>query len=847
MTVIVVPVRVRSSVLKKTIMKSYELENIFINFFKKKNYVEVPEMSLIPKNDATLLFTNSGMVQFKNIFLGREECLIDKAVTAQTCVRLGGKHNDLKNIGSSAHHNTSFRMLGNFGFNNVLKDKAINEAWDFLVNILELNKNKLYISVHENDSETFSIWRDLFKGDTSRIFLGSDKSNFWSMDKVGPCGYCTEIFYNIDDNNQNLLEIWNLVFIQFNKELNVLNKLKNIYLDTGLGLERVISIKQGCYNNFDTDIYKPLLECLFKSFNIKHNVNKSIKIIVDHLKTVCLLLKENIVPGNDKREYVLKKLIRRSLIEKERLHVKEPLFNVSDDFFYFIYNDENDVIFAREILKIEEEKFIKTLQFGHNFFKKMLKNNVLITNKDLFVLYDTHGIPIDLIKALAEKNSVNFNIDEFNKEMMKQIERSKLVNVHDDFDVMLLKDINCTIFKGYSTCRIESNVVKIIVDGKEVHEIFENQSGIIIFNSSCFYSEKGGQLGDVGKVKKMNNFFDVYDTQESNKIYLHYGKMRSGSLKIDDTVILCVNKRLRRQKSNNHSATHLLHAVLQDVLGSHVKQMGSLITSEYLRFDFAHFAILMPHEIKRIEYLVNKYIKQKLKVITTVDCDIKSGDSIRVVSIGNNVSRELCAGTHVKNTSKLFLFKIVKEYGVGSNIRRIEALTGDKVLDNFENNEKTLALMLDVIKCTKECGLERVKKILVKNKCLEKDNIFLALNLLTNYFTNEKNIIMCHSLKVINLFDYFNYVYLIPKIISNMENVIVFGYFIEHDSVKISINLSKRTNININVLDIIADLKTKLIINGGGTTHLANISVKNYKINDVSKLILSYLNDKLQT
>lgn len=824
-------------------MKSYEIESAFIDFFNNKDYVTLPEISLVPKNDSTLLFTNSGMVQFKNIFLGFEELKFNKVVTSQTCVRVGGKHNDFKNIGLSNHHNTSFKMLGNFGFKDICKENVITEAWDFLINSLNLDKKKIYISVHKDDNESYNIWKKITNNDVNKIFLNTDESNFWSMDKSGPCGFCTELFYNFNNNVNELLEIWNLVFIQFNKENNKLFNLNKLYLDTGMGLERITSIKQGCYNNFKTDIYYDLIKVLFKSFNIKSDLNKSIKIILDHLKTLTLLLYENIVPGNGKREYILKKLIRRVILEKNKLGIKKYLSDLDNAFFYYILKKNIDFSFIKEIFKAEEIKFIRSLKFGTFFFKKMLDKKK-VTNKDLFFLYDTYGMPIDLIKHLSNKYNIVFNINDFNIEMNKQIEKSRN-NSENNITLNLSNLTESTVFCGYEKNFIKSYILKILVNNIEVESIVAGQTGILIFNETCFYSEKGGQIGDVGYTKYYKNVFNIFDTKEINKIYLHQGTMLKGILKKGDIVSLFINKVNRRNCSNNHSATHLLHAVLKKVLGPHVKQMGSLVTDKYLRFDFCHFKSLDENDIICIENLINRYIACSFNISVDVKFNNLSKEYIRTVFIGNDISTEQCAGTHAKNTSKLFLFKILKEYGIGANIRRIEAITGNEVLNKFRFDEQTLMHIVSEFKCDKFKVLDNIKKFKRINKDLEKENENLAYKFVITKIINTDLIKYFGVIKVVVLDD-FKYLKIISKITTTIENFIIISYFKFEEVVKININFTKVFLANFNALDILYYLKENINIVGGGTPIFITFNLKSS--NDIKKImdmVYIFLNDKL--
>lgn len=822
-------------------MKSYEIECLFIDFFNKNGYITLPEIPLISKNDNNLLFTNSGMVQFKDIFLGNNNIIFDKVVTVQNCLRLGGKHNDFKNIGLSNHHNTSFKMLGNFGFNYISKFNVLNEAWIFLTKYLELDYDKLYVSIDVSDIETQEIWKQIL-GSNKNIFLTSDSSNFWSMDKIGPCGFCTEIFYDFDNDLKNLLEIWNLVFIQFDRNFDgSLNKLNSLFLDTGMGLERITSIKQKTFNNFKTDIYSDLINCLKKSFNLDIGLNKYIKILVDHLKSISLLFKENLYPGNDKRGYILKKLVRRCIISKNKLSVKKKLFEIDNDFFIKFLNI-SDIFSLKEILKIEEDKFSKTLSYGTFFFNKLIKKKK-ITSKDIFKLYDTYGMPLDLVKKLCKKHNVFFSMKKFNNEMYKQILISK--NKKISFDINNLKNVSKTIFEGYKFFEIKAKILNIFIDNISVTEINFDKEAYIIFDKTCFYSEKGGQVSDIGIGNNNNSFFNVYDVQDFNGVFVHRIKLLKGSLKVQDDVNLFIDKINRNNCSNNHSATHLLYSVLKKILGTHVKQMGSLINSDYLRFDFTHFHPLRQEEISKIEKVINVYIRKGLKVRTSIEFDKLKNDYIRTVCIGNNISKELCAGTHVKNTIYLKYFKIVKEYGIGSNVRRIEALTGDSVIKHFESEKKILNNIMLETKSNKSNVFDVIKQALDNLKKIEKENEALATNLILNKIDSNKDVYLINDLKILFL-ENFKYYKLISKIVLNITSLVIINFIFNDNSNRVYINISKKLSKSINLLDLFNYLKNNFNIKGGGNSFSINFIIDTVKIyNDILNFIKNYFNNKL--
>lgn len=834
-------------------MKAELIKIKFTNFFVKNNYIKLNESPIIPTNDDSLLFTNSGMVQFKNIFLGLETSIYERVTTIQTCVRLGGKHNDLETIGKTPHHNTSFEMLGNFGLKNVTKKEAITLAWDFLTNELDLDKNKLYITIHEDDIETQNIWKNIIKFDETHIILGNNETNFWSMDETGPCGYCNELFYNIDEKNKNLLEIWNLVFIQFNKNKNNLTKLKSLYIDTGMGLERISSIKQKTYDNFQTDIYKPLINTLLKTFQIStDNINENVKIITDHIKTSILLIKNGITPANDGRGYILKKLIRRAFIKKQFLGTSVSLYELVENFIKHLNNNlytKQDIFIIKETIKNEEIKFTKTIKNGINIIKNITKKNDIIDGKTIFMLYDTYGIPIDVIKNITENTNINFNINEFETEMDKQKIQSKKKTYIQSNITEQIKKVKKTDFTGYLLHKTTSIIIKIIKNEKPTKSILENESGIIIVDKTCFYAEKGGQIGDIGFIYKNNNIFKVTDTKEINNTYLHYGKMISGKLNLNNIVITEIDFKNRHLISINHSATHLLHATLKKQLGPHIKQSGSLITNTQLRFDFIHFCPLTKDDLTRIETIINQHIKDNLNITTKIE---KSDTTnypleIRNVIIENDISNELCAGTHIKTTNEIGGFKIIKEFGIGTNIRRIEAITSHKIIEVFNTNEILIEQITQKFKTTKKDILTFCDNLIQKNKVLEKENNVLIFENIKYEIKNSEYITTKNNIKIISLTKNIKYINIIKNIINNLEKTILIIYSHEKDFLNININISNDITY-IKALNILDSLKKYVEIKCGGknTSASGKINASQKNIHDLSNYIYSYINTLLK-
>lgn len=826
-------------------MKTEEIRKNFINFFKKHEYKELKPSPLVIENDKSLLFTNSGMVQFKNIFLGLEKYLYPRVVTIQPCVRLGGKHNDLDNIGKTPHHNTSFEMLGNFGFEHVSKEEAINLAFNFLTNVLELNKDKIFITINKNDDDVLNIWLTHIK--KNKIILGDNDTNFWQMAENGPCGFCSEIFYNINESNENtnLLEIWNLVFINFNKENGKLNKLNTLNIDTGMGLERIASIKQNVFDSFKTDIYSEKIKNIIDLFkiNIKED-NQNIRIIADHIKTSIMLINENIMPSNDGRGYILKKLLRRSIIKKQELKIKTSLSTLVDIFSYKNEKIDNTNV-KKNIIKNEEIKFENTIKNGKNFIKKITQKEKNISGKTLFTLYDTYGIPIDIIENITKESNIKLEINDFKKELENNIFKNKLKS-KKQLDDIYIKNIKQTTFLGYDKNSIETKILKIIINKNEKAEINKNETGILITQETTFYSEKGGQIGDSGTINALENIFEVTDTKEVNNIYLHYGIMKNGSFKIGDTVITNINENKRNLIANNHSATHLLHAALKQILGAHVKQAGSLINEHYLRFDFIHFKNLSIEEKNKIESIINNHIQKNLQVKIKFDSLSKEKNKFnkiknRKIIIGEDISEELCAGTHVKSTSEIGLFKIIKEFGIGNNTRRIEAITNYTILKVLEENESIIEKLNVMLKTKKESIIEKIEKIIKSHKSLEKEKQKLILEnakiqLETNQITINNNV------KLIPFYINSNDIQQLNNLISDLKTSIIINLFKYKEKNVIKIILTKDLEY-LNAVDILSEIKKKFHCEGNGNKKIANGIIFN-KINNNE--IISYVQLYLQ-
>jgi alanyl-tRNA synthetase len=697
------------------------IRRLFLEFFAAKNHEVVPSSPLVPGNDPTLLFTNAGMVQFKSVFLGSETRAHKRAVSAQRCVRAGGKHNDLERVGHTARHHTFFEMLGNFSFGDYFKSEAIHFAWEFLTQTLHLPPEKLWITVYKDDTEAARIWLEEMKVDPSRFsYLGED-SNFWAMGATGPCGPCSEIFYDHgadifggppgspDEDGDRYVEIWNLVFMQYNRdEAGVLTSLPKPSVDTGMGLERISAVMQGVHNNYDTDVFQPLIKVAATLAGIKDLTHVSLRVIADHIRTAAFLITDGITPGNEGRGYVLRRIIRRALRHGAKLGLNDPFFykliqplvaNMGDAYPELRAAASQ----AETLLKREEEQFSVTLTQGMKVFEQETAtlNGTVLPGELVFCLYDTFGFPADLTADMARERNLTIDETGFANAMDAQRERSRAASQFDSSQLITADEISATEFTGYIVKEKQPDATTIIAlyrDGKAVTTLASGESGAVILDKTPFYAEAGGQVGDQGMLrnKTNQNQFAVKDTQKQGQAYLHQGTVTQGQLQVGDTVSAEVDMTRRAATVLNHSATHLLHHVLRKRYGEQLVQKGSLVEPTRLRFDFAHNAALSSAELAAIEDAVNDQIRanHSASVHTTSPAEAvaegavalfgeKYGDEVRVVRFGDSV--ELCGGTHAHHTGDIGLFLITSESGVAAGIRRIEAVTGSGALQWLRN------------------------------------------------------------------------------------------------------------------------------------------------------------------
>ena len=727
-------------------MNSTDVRNTFIDYFKKNNHEHVRSSPLVPDNDPTLMFTNSGMVQFKNIFTGLETKKFNKATTSQKCVRAGGKHNDLENVGFTTRHHTFFEMLGNFSFGDYFKEQAIYYAWDLITNEYGINKDKLLVTIYHNDEESYGFWKKIAGLRDDRIIRIDTSDNFWSMGDVGPCGPCSEIFYDHGDkyeggppgspneDGDRFIEIWNLVFMQFeqiNKETRI--NLPKPCVDTGMGLERITTLLNGSNDNYSTDLFTNVMEVTSEIIKAPITIKNqsSFRIIADHLRASSFLIADGVLPSNEGRGYVLRRILRRGIRHAYTLGSKEPIFfqlfpelkNLMSSFYPELKSAESLII---ETLQNEESKFRETLTKGLKILNEeieIIKDNTL--NGDVaFKLYDTFGFPLDLTQDFLKTKNISVNVKEFDLSMNAQKIEAKASwkgsgdQGTDKIWYELSKNIDQTIFEGYEKTNSKSNILRIIKDSQEILESSNSDDQLILITENTpFYAETGGQIGDKGHFKTDSATFKVSDTQKTPLgLYLHLGHVLKGRISLGDSVEMIVDSAKRELIKKNHSATHLLHASLRNNLGKHVAQKGSLVNDDKLRFDFSHNKSIDKESILKITNEVNQIISQSSKVITEVKTQEdavrdgamalfgeKYGDEVRVVSMGKKnedvYSMELCGGMHVSNTNEIQKFHIIKEESIASGIRRIEAITYDKVDEyilSLEESAKETDLQLDL-------------------------------------------------------------------------------------------------------------------------------------------------------
>lgn len=739
-----------------------EIRQAFLDFFHSKGHQVVASSSLVPHNDPTLLFTNAGMNQFKDVFLGLDKRNYSRATTAQRCVRAGGKHNDLENVGYTARHHTFFEMLGNFSFGDYFKQDAIKYAWELLTgeNWFALPKEKLWVTVYETDDEAFDIWANEVGVPRERIIrIGDNKGapfasdNFWQMGDTGPCGPCTEIFFDHGDHiwggppgspeedGDRYIEIWNIVFMQFNRQADgTMEPLPKPSVDTGMGLERIAAVLQHVNSNYDIDLFRDLIASVAKVTGATDLTNKSLRVIADHIRSCAFLIADGVIPSNENRGYVLRRIIRRAIRHGNMLGAKDtffwklvaPLIAVMGSAGEELKQQQAQV---EQVLKTEEEQFARTLERGLALLDEelsKLKGDTL-DGETAFRLYDTYGFPVDLTADVCRERNIKVDEAGFEAAMEEQRRRARESSGFGaDYNAMIRVD-GASEFKGYDRLELNGKVTALFIDGKAVDSVSAGQEAVVILDQTPFYAESGGQVGDKGELKGAGFSFAVSDTQKYGQAIGHIGKVASGSLKVGDAVQADVDEARRQRIRLNHSATHLMHAALRQVLGTHVAQKGSLVNDKALRFDFSHFEAMKPEEIRAVEDLVNAQIRRNLAIETNImDIDAarasgamalfgeKYDDRVRVLQMGD-FSTELCGGTHAARTGDIGLFRITSESGTAAGVRRIEAVTGEGAIAMLHAQSDQLSDIAQLLKGDSHNLGEKVRAALERTRQLEKE------------------------------------------------------------------------------------------------------------------------------
>jgi len=741
-------------------MTSNELRQAFLDYFNDNDHEVVASSPLVPGNDPTLLFTNAGMVQFKDVFLGSDKRKYDRAATSQRCVRAGGKHNDLENVGYTSRHHTFFEMLGNFSFGDYFKREAIQYAWEFLTETLGLDPERLWVTVFEDDDEAADIWLNEMKVDPDRFSRLGAKDNFWAMGETGPCGPCSEIFYDHgadvaggppgspDEDGDRYVEIWNLVFMQFDRSADgEMAELPKPSVDTGMGLERIAAVVQGVHSNYQIDLFANVIDAVAKVLGVKNDGSSSLNVIADHIRACSFLIVDGVLPGNEGRGYVLRRLIRRAIRHGKKLGAEGPFFNklvapLVAEMGSAYPELKKAQARVEKVLAKEEQRFAETLDQGMEILEAAIAD---LDGKDIpgdvvFKLYDTYGFPVDLTADIARERGLTVDQSGFEEAMSGQRDRARAASkfIAVETAQLKLKDYPATVkvtqhFGGYEGTQGEAEVIELFNDGKSVKKLSVGEDGIVVLSETPFYAESGGQIGDAGVISSGDHSFTVIDTQKVDGLHVHIGSVQAGEISVGDKIDARVNAERRQAIRLNHSATHLMHAALHDVLGDHVQQKGSLVAPDRLRFDFSHDEGVTSEQIGEIEAIVNDEIRRNVAADTQLmsyDDAVASGamalfgekydDEVRVLNFGD-FSIELCGGTHVERTGDIGVFKITHEGGIASGVRRIEAVTGKGALEWLGGNQQVLENVAGLLKSQPEQVATKIDQLIKRNKILEKE------------------------------------------------------------------------------------------------------------------------------
>ena len=879
-------------------MNLSEIRNTFIQYFKKNNHKEIKSSNLVPDNDPTLLFTNSGMVQFKNIFTGVEKRDYDKAVTSQKCLRAGGKHNDLENVGHTARHHTFFEMLGNFSFGDYFKEQAIHQSWDLLTKVFDISENKLLVTIFHEDEEAERLWKKIGNLDERKIIKIKTSDNFWSMGDTGPCGPCSEIFFDHgesvkggppgskDEDGDRFIEIWNLVFMQFEQiDAKTRVNLPKPSIDTGMGLERISALLQGTHDNYETDLFKNLIKASSEVTKSKVTIKNaaSHRVIADHIRSSVFLISEGVLPSNDGRGYVLRRILRRAIRHSNILGYQKPFMNELSDYlvdemgaaYPELYENKD---FVKNIILNEELKFRETLDRGLEILNsEMLQKNdkKIFSGKKAFELYDTYGFPLDLTQDVLKGHGWKVDEENFEIEMKKQKSRARAAwtgsgdNEISSEIIKILNDYSSTKFIGYENLKCEGKCLSIIKNNKISNSLQESEKGDIIFETTVFYAESGGQKGDTGYINSKNAKIKVLDCKKinvSDKImFLHKVKVIKGCINTDDVFNLEVDTENRKEISSHHTSTHLLHEALREEFGTNVKQKGSLVSNEKLRFDFNLNHPIQSNILKKIEDVVNQKIYQNDKVNTEI-MDQKSamekgaialfgekyGDEVRVVSMGKSITKkrmawsvELCGGTHLKSVGEAIRFKIIGESGVASGVRRIEAVTRKSAMLYYEDKNEIIKTITSKLNINSSNIITKIDQLIEENTKLKK---------IKKEVKSDENDFLVNS-EMINGFKFFSVVseelqpkelrsYAEKMLKKNKLDVVCIVSTI-NEKVSCVVNIKKEITNKLNAVELVNLISTKVDGKpGGGRPDMAQSGGQNVKgvqnaINQLKKYLIN--------
>ena len=864
-------------------MKSAEIRDAFLNYFASKGHSKVSSSSLVPGNDPTLLFTNAGMVQFKDVFLGAEKRDYCRAVSSQRCVRAGGKHNDLENVGYTARHHTFFEMLGNFSFGDYFKQDAIKFAWEFLTEELKLPKERLWVTVHISDDEAADIWVNEIGVDPERLSR-LDEDNFWQMGDTGPCGPSTEIFWDHgehiaggppgseNDDLDRYIEIWNLVFMQYERDSSgEMTALPKPSIDTGMGLERVAAVMQGVHNNYDIDLFKHLIAAAIEITQCKDPENASLKVLADHIRSCAFLIADGIQPSNEGRGYVLRRIIRRALRHGHNLGAKgvffhnlvAPLSEVMGEAYPELI--EKGELIAK-VIKAEEEQFARTLDKGMGVLDSALKDlsGDILPGELIFTLYDTYGFPTDLTNDIARERGYRLDLEGYETCMDQQRARARSASQFDiDYTDSMRLD-GRTDFSGYSSLEQNGNILGLYSEGVQIESASEGMNVALVLDKTSFYAESGGQVGDTGYLTTSDAKIEILDCKKSAEHNLHIGRVLSGTIKAGDQVSAKVDKNLRQSIALNHSATHLAHEALRQVLGDHVAQKGSLVDSEKLRFDFAHNQAVTAEQIRQVEQMVNREIMRNTEVSTQLMSmdqakeqgamalfGEKYGDEVRVLSMGGDFSVELCGGTHVERTGDIGLIKITSESSVASGVRRIEAVTGQTALAYCEQTQDTVEEVADIAKVAKAKVTEKIRQVMEDNRRMQKEIDQLKQKLANSSGTDIMS--SAQQIKGITVLstivdgaDAKSLKSVADQVRSKIEKGVFFLVAKEGDKASLVAGVTKNLTSEIKAGDLMKHVSSQLDGKGGGRPDMAMGAASDLtKLTDALDSVATWIEDNL--